>query len=80
MQINNCSGMMILKGEYIEIMLKQDYRKYLLRMSKYVKLSVICIELGINQGNFSKFLHGDDTQMKLENLEKIRTRLHEIIA
>lgn len=72
--------MIISKGEYIEYMLKQDYRKYLLRMSKYVKLSVICIELGINQGNFSKFLHGDDSQMKLENLEKIRTRLHEIIA
>lgn len=60
-------------------MRKCEYRSHFAQCSRYIKFSVICKELGINQPSFSQFMKGYDWYMSEENLKRINDQLKQII-
>lgn len=47
---------------------KDKYRLYFANVKSYVKMSILLEELGINNGNFSAFMNGNNARMSIENL------------
>lgn len=68
-------------------MSKAEYRRYFRIMKKYVELTVICKEIGVNCSNLSHFLNdetgGTDWIISLDKLEQLhiacKSRLIEIV-
>ena len=62
-------------------MLKKDYRAFFAECKKYVKLTPICKECGINQSALSRFMMGQayDYVVSLESLQRLYAHLQEVL-
>lgn len=60
---------------------KSDYRSFFAKCKKYVKLSVLCNEIGVNQSALSRFMMDQayDYVMSLETLDRLYIHLQRVL-
>jgi len=58
---------------------KVFYREYFAEIKKYVKLSVICKEVGVPQNALSRFISRDMSYLSLDSLKKVYDRTQDIL-
>ena len=62
-------------------MQKCDFRSYFANVKKYVKLTPLCKEIGINQSALSRFLMGEayDYVISLDTLQRLYNHLQDTL-
>lgn len=61
-----------------DIMTKFDYYLYFKHISKYVKMSIICEEIGISRNAYAQFMKGMYSALSLETCEKLKAVINNL--
>ena len=59
---------------------KESYRQYFIAVRRFVNFPAIYKEVGIQQPNFSRFLHGTDNAISIDKLVFIKSRCDELLV
>ncbi|MEG0408846.1 MAG: hypothetical protein RR623_08240 [Bacilli bacterium] len=63
---------------YLHITEKEYYRLYLIKITKYINMSLFLNDIDIDYQNYNKFIHGDLSRLSLDRINLILNKLYKI--